>query len=68
MNEYLTIYEVARLWGVSYRAVLGLVHQGKLQAFKAGKEWRISKAALLDYESKPVTPDRSHRTANLKIV
>lgn len=66
--DYYTIHEVAKLWGVGYRTVLKMIHQGKLQAFKAGKEWRVSKAALLEYESKPITPDRSHRTANLKIV
>lgn len=66
--EYYTINDVAKLWGVSYRTVLGMIHQGKLQAFKAGKEWRISAVALIEYESKPVTPARSHRASNLKIV
>lgn len=66
MDTYYGPQDVAKLWGVSYRAVLGLINRGKLQAFKAGKEWRISASALRDYETRPIT--KAVKSTDLKIV
>jgi excisionase family DNA binding protein len=47
-KNILTIYEVADLLGLHHKTVRGFITDGKLNAIKVGKQWRITKADL-DY-------------------
>ena len=47
MNEqYYTIEEVAKMLKVAYLTVYRWIREGKLVAYKAGKQYRIKKADL----------------------
>lgn len=48
MREYLTAYEAAEIFGVTFRTVYAWVRSGKLRAVKIGKSWYIPKAAVSD--------------------
>ena len=46
MNEYLTIQQVAEIWGVSIRRINTLCNEGKIEgAMKFGNTWAIPKEA-----------------------
>ena len=45
-NQYLTVGEVAKRFGVNATTVYRLVQRGKLPAFKIGKQWRFSERRL----------------------
>lgn len=47
---FLSIREAAARWGVSQDIVYDLVGSGELEAFKIGRNWRITMQALLAYE------------------
>lgn len=46
MREYMTPYEAAEIFGVTFRTIYNWVRSGKLRAVKIGKQWRIPKAAV----------------------
>lgn len=46
MQRHYTCYEVAELFGVTFRTVYAWVRSGKLRAVKIGKRWYIPKAAV----------------------
>ena len=48
-NHYLTIEQVARRFGVNVTTVYRLVQQGKLPAFKIGKQWRFRESRLEEW-------------------
>lgn len=45
-NEFLTVEQVANLLHVHWQTILNYIKNGKLNAIKLGKGYRISKAAL----------------------
>lgn len=49
MNEILTVKEAAALLKTSRQQIRRMIQNGELPAIKVGREWRISKNALLDY-------------------
>ena len=46
-----TLPEIAAAWGTTYGAVRALVISGKLRGRKIGGIWRVSPAALAEYEA-----------------
>lgn len=49
MSEILTVKEAAALLKTSRQQIRRMIQNGELPAVKVGREWRISKNALLDY-------------------
>lgn len=49
MSEILTVKEAAVLLKTSRQQIRRMIQNGELPAVKVGREWRISKNALLDY-------------------
>lgn len=47
--EVYTLIEVKELLGVSRRTLYDWIKAGKLKAFKAGKEWRVTRKALEEF-------------------
>ena len=45
-EQYYTIEEVAKMLKVAYLTVYRWIQDGKLVAFKAGKQYRVKKADL----------------------
>ena len=48
-NDYLTVDEVARRFGVNVTTVYRLVQRGKLPAFKVGSQWRFRHSRLEEW-------------------
>jgi|AntDeeMinimDraft_5_1070356.scaffolds.fasta_scaffold07943_2 excisionase family DNA binding protein len=48
--EYITTKEAARRLNKSLRTVQRYVNQGKLEGYKDGKEWKISKESIRQYQ------------------
>lgn len=46
MNDFLTVQQVATLYGVSPKTIRRYIHNEKLEALKFGATWRISRDAL----------------------
>jgi excisionase family DNA binding protein len=57
-RQYWTILETALKLGVSDKTVRRHIKAGKLKAFMAGREYRISSQAIRDY-LKPVQPQEA---------
>lgn len=51
-DEILTINELAEALKVGSTQAYKLVRSGKIKAFKSGKDWKISKVALIEYVRK----------------
>ncbi|MBM6665343.1 helix-turn-helix domain-containing protein [Flavonifractor plautii] len=49
MSEILTVKEAAALLKTSRQQICRMIQNGELPAVKVGREWRISRNALLDY-------------------
>lgn len=49
MSEILTVKEAAALLKTSRQQISRMIQNGELPAVKVGREWRISRNALLDY-------------------
>lgn len=47
--EVYTLKEVEELLQVTQRTLYNWIKGGKLRAFKAGREWRVTKEALEDF-------------------
>lgn len=47
--EVYTLKEVEELLQVTQRTLYNWIKDGKLTAFKAGREWRVTKEALEDF-------------------
>lgn len=60
--EFLTVPEAAQLLRVSEATVRAELAASRLPGKKIGKEWRLSRTALIAYLSTPGTPRRSRRT------
>ncbi len=48
-HSYLTVDEVAKRFGLNVTTVYRLVQQGRLPAFKVGRQWRFSQARLEEW-------------------
>lgn len=48
-REILNFSEAAELLGVSEKTLAKVVHQENLPARKVGREWKFSRAALIDW-------------------
>jgi len=51
-EKYYTIYEVADILGLHHKTIRGFISDGKLNAIKIGKQWRITKADLDNFMGK----------------
>ena len=49
MSEILTVKEEVALFKTSRQQIRRMIQNGELPAVKVGREWRISRNALLDY-------------------
>ena len=49
MSKILTVKEAAALLKTSRQQIRRMIQNGELPAVKVGREWRISRNALLDY-------------------
>ena len=49
MSEILTVKEAAALLKTSRQQIRRMIQNGELPAVKVGREWRITRNALLDY-------------------
>lgn len=47
--EVYTLSEIAELLQVTRRTIYNWIKGGKLKAFRAGKEWRVTKEALAEF-------------------
>lgn len=48
-RSYLTVDDVAKRFGLNVTTVYRLVQQGRLPAFKVGRQWRFSQARLEEW-------------------
>lgn len=62
-SEYWTVASLAKHWGCSTDMVYSLLQAGKLRGFKLGKDWRITDAARVEYETCGGVPDLPKRKA-----
>lgn len=51
LDDILTIPEVAEVLKIGTSQAYKLARSGELKAFKSGKDWKISKEALIQYIS-----------------
>lgn len=63
--RYFTAQEIANRWGVGYPTVLSLLRDGRLQGFRAGREWRVTDTALREYEDRPAVPRRKQKITRI---
>lgn len=62
MNEVLTDAELAGEWKVRPQLVQKMLRNGQLRGFKCGDLWRITREAVVEYESgRPAKPAKSVR-------
>lgn len=56
--EIYTLKEVQEVLGVSRRTLYEWIKTGKLDAFMAGKSWRVRKEALEDFTHRGTEPHK----------
>lgn len=49
VKEIYTLHEVEELLKVTQRSLYNFIKDGRLKAFKAGREWRVTEEALNDF-------------------
>ena len=49
VKEVYTLHEVEELLSVTQRSLYNFIKDGRLKAFKAGREWRVTREALEDF-------------------
>lgn len=52
MEKLYTLKEVADMWRLNLRTVQKWCAEGKLQAFRIGKQYRISEDAINEFKTK----------------
>lgn len=57
MDRFYTCEEIAEIYGVKITTVWAWIREGKLKAMKLGKNYRISKEALPEFENKMMTKE-----------
>ena len=58
-NEYLSVEDVARRFGVNATTVYRLAQRGRLPAFKIGNQWRFSEEMLEAWVSEQTAAERT---------
>lgn len=66
-DELLSVEKVAELLGLHVRTVRGYVREGKLQAVRIGKQYRIAKSDLEALTGKPVAIPRISRQRHTEV-
>lgn len=66
-HEFLTVPEAAALLKVGDQTVRAELAAARLPGKKIGKEWRLSRTALVAYLSTPGTPRRSSARSPLDV-
>lgn len=61
-----TLEEVAEILKLTRRTLYTYIKEGKLQAVKIGKYWRVSEAGLKEFISTGTTPTRSMQNDSAK--
>jgi excisionase family DNA binding protein len=59
MTQLYSVEEVATLLGLHVKTVRGYVHDGRLEAVRIGRQYRIGADALESFTGRAVTPSRS---------
>lgn len=54
-NEFLTVEQVAKTLQVHWQTILNYIKNGKLEALKLGKGYRISQKAISEFVKKNQT-------------
>lgn len=67
LPEFLTVQEAAALLKVGDQTVRAELAAARLPGKKIGKEWRLSRTALLSYLSTPGTPRRSSARSTIDV-
>lgn len=49
VKEIYTLHEVEELLKVTQRSLYNFIKDGRLKAFKAGREWRVTEESLNDF-------------------
>lgn len=49
VKEIYTLHEVEELLKVTQRSLYNFIKDGRLKAFKVGREWRVTEEALNDF-------------------
>ena len=49
IKEVYTLHEVEELLMVTQRSLYNFIKDGRLKAFKAGREWRVTREALEEF-------------------
>lgn len=52
MEQAYTIDELAELWKVNHKTIRGMIDRHELRAFKVGRDWRISRSEVADYQER----------------
>ncbi|NBH15627.1 DNA-binding protein [Lachnospiraceae bacterium] len=52
IGDILTLPDIEFLLCIGKNTALDLIHSGELAAFRVGKQWRISKTALIEFTKK----------------
>jgi len=50
-ENYLSVNDVARRYGIDSKTVYRLAHKGRLPAFKIGSQWRFNEDKLKEWET-----------------
>jgi excisionase family DNA binding protein len=51
-QNYHSVTEIAKRWGVSNRLVQQIIERKELEATRIGSVWRVSIESLMEYEKK----------------
>lgn len=60
MDDLISAKEAAKILDVSYRTVIRLAEDGKIEGRLLSKQWVISRASVQEYkQDKGITPDQA---------
>ena len=49
IDKYYEIEDIVKMLKLTRRTIYNYIKDGKLKAFKVGREWRITETALLEF-------------------
>jgi excisionase family DNA binding protein len=67
-RQLYSVEEVAALLGLHVKTVRGYVHDGRLEAVRIGRQYRIGADALEAFTGRPVTPQRGGRAVEVSSI
>ena len=56
-KEVYSLHELEELLQVTQRSLYNFIKEGRLEAFKVGREWRVTEDALRDFTEHGTQPD-----------